>query len=338
VRISAVLVRRSTLILPVNVPRFVETAHLRGADAVTLDLEDAVPAPEKAAARRLVREAIPRFSRGGGEVLVRVNHDPAHLRKDLDVSVCAELDGICFPKTESAGEVERLDAQVADLERSRGISPGRIELALLIETPRGLLSLETIAGASRRIRTISLGPEDYCLELGVEPSADGAMVDTSVYVARSVSWNRLRPSPRWRSERPPPWHARPAGVLRAGAVGDQQGSHHRPDLGLRPDRPLRCEAGLRHAGRGHERLHPHERPPGRPHEPSLALADMVAGFHLALGVMMALRGQKRGERGGQELDLSLYELLFNFMAADFLTYSLSGVAAEIAALKSYGAI
>jgi citrate lyase subunit beta/citryl-CoA lyase len=169
-----VLIRRSTLILPVNVPRFVERAHLRGADAVMLDLEDAVPPRQKDSARRLVCEAIPWVSRGGAEVLVRVNHDSAHLREDLEASVCPALDGICFPKTESAGEVERLDAQVADLERSRGVGPGRIELALLIETPRGLLNLEAIAGASRRIRTISLGPEDYCLELGVEPSADGA--------------------------------------------------------------------------------------------------------------------------------------------------------------------
>ena len=42
------LIRRSTLILPVNVPRFAEKAHLRGADAVMLDLADAVPPPEKA--------------------------------------------------------------------------------------------------------------------------------------------------------------------------------------------------------------------------------------------------------------------------------------------------
>jgi crotonobetainyl-CoA:carnitine CoA-transferase CaiB-like acyl-CoA transferase len=55
---------------------------------------------------------------------------------------------------------------------------------------------------------------------------------------------------------------------------------------------------------------------------------MIAGVHLALGVTMALRDQKRGERGGQELDVSLYEPLFNFMAADFLTYSLSGVAPQ----------
>ena len=44
-------VRRSTLILPVNIPRFVEKAYQRGADAIVLDLEDAVPWAEKENAR-----------------------------------------------------------------------------------------------------------------------------------------------------------------------------------------------------------------------------------------------------------------------------------------------
>jgi crotonobetainyl-CoA:carnitine CoA-transferase CaiB-like acyl-CoA transferase len=65
-------------------------------------------------------------------------------------------------------------------------------------------------------------------------------------------------------------------------------------------------------------------PGGPPNNPPLALADMIAGAHLAFGVVMALRGQQRGERGGQELDLSLYEPLFGFMAGDFLIYALSG--------------
>jgi crotonobetainyl-CoA:carnitine CoA-transferase CaiB-like acyl-CoA transferase len=69
-------------------------------------------------------------------------------------------------------------------------------------------------------------------------------------------------------------------------------------------------------------------PGAPPTNPPLALADMIAGVHLALGVVMALRGQKRGERGGQELDLSLYEPLFGFMAGDFLMHALSGVPPE----------
>jgi crotonobetainyl-CoA:carnitine CoA-transferase CaiB-like acyl-CoA transferase len=65
-------------------------------------------------------------------------------------------------------------------------------------------------------------------------------------------------------------------------------------------------------------------PGGPPTNPPLALADMIAGLHLAFGVVMALRGQQRGVSGGQELDLSLYEPLFNFMGSDFLIYALSG--------------
>ncbi len=71
--------------------------------------------------------------------------------------------------------------------------------------------------------------------------------------------------------------------------------------------------------------HMNAHPGGPPTNSPLALADMVAGLHLAFGVLMALRHQKRGVHGGQELDLSLYEPLFNFMASDFLTYGLSGV-------------
>jgi citrate lyase subunit beta/citryl-CoA lyase len=167
------LIRRSTLILPVNIQRFVEKAYLRGADAIMLDLEDAVPLKEKDAARRLVRDSIPLVARGGAEVFVRVNNDPAMLALDLEASVHPGLNGICFPKTESAEQVARMDAELARLERDRGIPSGRIELAVLIESPRGVVHLETIAAVSPRVRTISLGPEDYWLELGVEPSADG---------------------------------------------------------------------------------------------------------------------------------------------------------------------
>jgi len=69
-------------------------------------------------------------------------------------------------------------------------------------------------------------------------------------------------------------------------------------------------------------------PGGPPTNPPLALADMVAGVHLALGAMIALREQKRGEKGGQEIDLSLYEPIFSFLGSEFLLYTLTGEIAE----------
>ena len=165
--------RRSSLILPVNVPKFVERAHLRGADAVVLDLEDSVPTAEKGPARRLVADAIRMVGRGGGEILVRVNNDPALLDEDLDAAVHPGLDGVSFPKAESAEQNRAVVAQIEALERKRGLASGHVRLSLAIETPRGLLAAKEIAAASDRIATMSVGVEDYCLELGVEPSLDG---------------------------------------------------------------------------------------------------------------------------------------------------------------------
>ena len=165
--------RRSSLILPVNVPRFVERAHTRGADAIVLDLEDSVPTQEKASARTLVRESLAHAGRGGAEVLVRVNNDAGLLADDIDAAVHPGLDGLSIPKAESAAQIRDIAAQIDRLERARGLAPGHLRLSLAIETPRGLLVIEEIARSSDRIATMSIGVEDYCLELGVEPSADG---------------------------------------------------------------------------------------------------------------------------------------------------------------------
>ena len=165
--------RRSSLILPVNVPRFVEKAYTRGSDAIVLDLEDSVPAQEKASARTHVRESLPLAGRGGAEVLVRVNNDSALLAADIDASVHPGLDGLSIPKVESAAQIRDIVAQIERLEGSRGLERGHLRLSLAIETPRGFLAIEEIARSSDRIATMSIGVEDYCLELGVEPSADG---------------------------------------------------------------------------------------------------------------------------------------------------------------------
>ena len=166
-------VRRSSLILPVNVPRFIEKAHTRGADAIVLDLEDSVPVAEKASARKLVKATLPLVGRGGAEIAVRVNNDPTLLSDDIDASVWPGLASLSIPKVETAAEIERLAAQVERLERARGIPIGHVKLSIAIETPKGLLACESIATASQRIVTMGVGPEDYCLSLGVEPSADG---------------------------------------------------------------------------------------------------------------------------------------------------------------------
>jgi len=167
------IIRRSTLILPVNNSRFVEKAYLRGADALMLDLEDSISYQEKANARKQMQPSLPLAARSGVDIFVRINKDPTWMKEDLDASIYPGLAGIVFPKTESAEEVEILEATVGKLEKKRGIVPGGIVFDVMIESPKGTLALLEIARASTRIQSITLGPEDYCRELGVEPSADG---------------------------------------------------------------------------------------------------------------------------------------------------------------------
>jgi citrate lyase subunit beta/citryl-CoA lyase len=167
------LARRSSLILPVNIPRFVERAYTRGADAIVLDLEDSVPPAGKASARKLVRDSIPLAARGGAEVAVRVNNEPGLFDDDVDAAVHPGLDNLNVPKAESVEQIRALAARVERLERARGLPVGHVRFSLALETPLGLLAARELATASERIRTMSVGVEDYCLSLGVEPSADG---------------------------------------------------------------------------------------------------------------------------------------------------------------------
>lgn len=167
------LVRRSVLILPVNVPKFVEKAYRRGADAIMLDLEDAVPPASKKAARAMVRDAMCQVAKGGADVLVRINKPYALAVEDLDACVWSGLDAVHFPKAESAREIRILDRMIGELETARGIPMGSIQLSIAIETALGLHNALSIALASTRTVSIGLGPEDFTLDIEVEPSKDG---------------------------------------------------------------------------------------------------------------------------------------------------------------------
>ena len=165
-------VQRSMMILPVHVRRFVDKSYLRGADAIVLDMEDAVPPAEKQEARKMVKESVEMAGRGGADVLVRVNNEPSLLFDDLEASVLPGVHGIFVPKVESAEDVTRVAKRIAELEEDRGLERGQLRLSVHIESPAGLLALQAIAAASDRIESMSLGMDDYRLELGVEPSED----------------------------------------------------------------------------------------------------------------------------------------------------------------------
>ena len=167
------LVRRSSLIMPVNVPAFVEKAHLRGADAICLDLEDSVPPREKDRARTLVKGAVPKAARGGADVTVRINRPWELAREDLDAVIWPGLAGINYPKPETVDELQRLDETIGRYEQQRGIPNGTVKIGTSIESVAGFFNARALAHATPRLVAIGQGSEDFTLDLEVEPTAGG---------------------------------------------------------------------------------------------------------------------------------------------------------------------
>src|SRR5258705_12223825 len=87
---------RTLMYVPVNVDKFVDKAHTRGADVIQLDLEDSVPPGEKDKARTLVEKAAAKVRRGGGDVVVRINRPLSLTIRDLEHSICPDVDGIAI--------------------------------------------------------------------------------------------------------------------------------------------------------------------------------------------------------------------------------------------------
>ena len=161
---------RSMLYVPATSEKFIEKAHERGADAIKIDLEDAVAPQEKPRARTLVRDAAKLVAKGGADVLVRINRPMRMAVADLEASVWPEVQGLVLPKVESADHISFLSEMITELEAERDMVPGHTRLMALIETPRGYSNARDIALSSTRLAAIALGQEDFSAEMGmVEP-------------------------------------------------------------------------------------------------------------------------------------------------------------------------
>jgi citrate lyase subunit beta/citryl-CoA lyase len=143
-----------------------------GADAVVLDLEDAVPQDQKLRARELVAAAIDRrASPPGPAVFVRINSVGTALwEADLAAAVRRGVSGIRLPKVEYAADVQHADRMLGMLELQRGLAPGTIELALTLESARGIESSTALAEASGRVRNLCFGAADFVADVGAESS------------------------------------------------------------------------------------------------------------------------------------------------------------------------
>ncbi|MFO7854661.1 MAG: CoA ester lyase [Paracoccaceae bacterium] len=166
--------RRSALYMPGAKARALEKARTLPADALILDLEDAVGPSEKDAARRMVVEAVRAGGFGPREVTIRVNGlETPWGEEDLEAAAEARPDAVVIPKVDRpedlAEAAARLDAAGA----------GEVALWAMMETPLGVLNAREIAAASR-LACLVMGTNDLVKELGAEHTAERAEVATSL--------------------------------------------------------------------------------------------------------------------------------------------------------------
>ncbi|MES2563015.1 MAG: CoA ester lyase [Pseudomonadota bacterium] len=169
---AALPVWRSLMYVPVNVEKYVDTAHTRGADAIQLDLEDSIPAAEKERARTLIEKAAARVKRGGADVIVRFNRPLSLAVRDLEHSICPDVDGLACTKIDSASHVKLLDELVSELEEKRGMRVGHTKFITMIETPDAFGRIDEIPRASSRVVAMNIGGEDFALECDMQPDDD----------------------------------------------------------------------------------------------------------------------------------------------------------------------
>ena len=179
---------RSLMYVPANVEKFVDTAADRNADAYILDLEDSVAPSQKATARKMLAAAIPKVSRKGADVVVRVNRPWRMLIADLEAAVIPGVTALALPKIESAEHIQMIAEIVDELELERGLPNGSVRFIAMVETASGFFRTEAIARSHSRVVAITIGAEDIALSVGMLPEAEGLFYPKqhSIFAARAA--------------------------------------------------------------------------------------------------------------------------------------------------------
>lgn len=153
--------RRSVLYMPGANTRALEKARGLAADALILDLEDAVSPDAKAEARANIQAALAQGGYGKREVIVRVNGlDTPWGADDVKAMAGSGADALLFPKIESGQMITDADAAMA----AAG-APLAMGMMCMMETPKGILHAEEIAFASPRLTAFVMGTSDLVKDL-----------------------------------------------------------------------------------------------------------------------------------------------------------------------------
>ena len=180
---------RSELSVPGDDARKIQRALTGDADAIFLDLEDAVAPDRKVAARNVVIEALTQFDWGRLPRAVRVNgvNSPWFFRDLIEIGTAVhDLAKFVIPKVGSVADVMFIDRLLSQIEREIGRT-GPIALELQIEDAKGLSAIREIAGASSRVRELTFGQGDFAAATGM-PAAEIGVAD---------EWDQAVSGDRW---------------------------------------------------------------------------------------------------------------------------------------------
>lgn len=177
---------RAYLAVPAHRARLVAKAAASSADAVFMDLEDAVPPAEKGVALAEAAGALASLDWGHKHVTVRLNAvDSPFIAEEIrNLAALPRLDAVIVPKAERAGDI----AGIAD--RFRAAAPDRVApvaLELLIETALGLVNVDALAACHASVAALHLGVGDLAASLGARTSDVGISPDGYRHVGSAQS-------------------------------------------------------------------------------------------------------------------------------------------------------
>ena len=167
---------RSLLFVPATNEKLLHSAVRRGADAIQLDLEDAIAVSEKEPARQAAAAAIAWLQGRCPYIITRINGPLRLAVRDLEAVVVPGLHAITVPKAPDAAFLRLLDETIDELEAERGLPPGSVRLIAMIETAEGLINVNEIAAATPRLVAMIVGPEDLAASLGSQATPDAMYV------------------------------------------------------------------------------------------------------------------------------------------------------------------
>jgi len=147
-----------------------------------------VAASEKDRARTLVPEAAEIVSRGGADVVVRVNRPWRQCVRDIEAVVEPRVLALALPKTDSAEHVRMVAEVVEEVEAERGMAPGATRLIAMVETAAAFFHMAEIARAHPRLCALNLGAEDFSTSAGISPDAEALSMpkQMAVFAARAA--------------------------------------------------------------------------------------------------------------------------------------------------------